>query len=139
MTAAAGCVALASFEGVSINNAPLTGFIAVKGYDQATSLSSGIVAVNEGAWGPTWQTGIRPLSSAGVGINGVSLDYIVWDMPTGTQSAFLHQLCWNDSSSTDVYGIRPDGTEMWVNAFNSHNPFAVQDSTDTSIFSGDPQ
>merc|ERR1712197_35293 len=41
ITAAAGCVAPASFEGVSINNAPLTGFAAVKGYDQATSMSTG--------------------------------------------------------------------------------------------------
>ena len=28
---------------------------------------------------------------------------------------------------------------MWLNVFNSHNPFAVQDTTDTSIFSGDHQ
>ena len=89
MSGSAGCVALASFEGLVINNAPLTGFAAVKGYDQASSLSAGIVAVNEGAWGPTWQIGIRPLSTAGVGINAVASDYIVWDMPTGTQSAFF--------------------------------------------------
>ena len=31
MSGSAGCVALASFEGLVINNAPLTGFAAVKG------------------------------------------------------------------------------------------------------------
>ena len=74
MSGSAGCVALASFEGLVINNAPLTGFAAVKGYDQTTSITAGVAPVNEGAWGPTWATGIRSLSNAGVGIHGVSLD-----------------------------------------------------------------
>jgi len=88
MSGAAGCVALASLEGSVINRAPLTGFTSVMGYGQASVSSTGIAPLPAGMYGPTWQAGVRGLSSGSATINQVATDYFEWTLSTGAQSAF---------------------------------------------------
>ena len=82
-----------------------------------------MVPLPRGTFGAAWQAGIRGLSSGSLGINQVALDYGEWTLPNGVQSAFLHHVRYNDSSSTDLYGIRLDGAELLLDTVNSYNPY----------------
>ena len=59
MSAAAGCVVVASFEGITLNSAPLTGFAAVDGYDQTSAIPARMIPLAAGTFDRTWQAGIR--------------------------------------------------------------------------------
>ena len=127
-------MAVSSFEGVSYNNSPCSGWMSVHGYVDAVS-TLGMSPLATDTWGPTWGS-VRPMSSALVGINAVPSAIATFFVPIGCKSVFLNQICWNDGNSIDVYGLKSDGSQSWLNTVNCHNPFVASAGT---LLSGDHQ
>ena len=125
---------LSTHDTIAINNSPCSGWRSVHGYDDAVS-TLGMSPLATDTWGPTWGS-VRPMSSALIGINAMSTAIATFDLPTGCQSVFLNQICWNDGNSADVYGLKADGSQFWLNTVNCHNPFVASSGT---LLSGNQQ
>ena len=132
---AAGAVILSTHDTIAVNMAPLTGWMAVHGYDDAVA-TLGMTPLATDIWGPTWSASVRPMSSTTIGSNVVSNSVATFALPTGCQSVFLNQLCWSDASSIDIFGITPTGGSLWLNTVNCYSPFATVSG---GVYSGDHQ